>query len=371
MNEGEQLSDTEEILRVSIGFRHQIKFADESWANENMALNLFESQVEICKTTKDLIKENRFDEAFILNRTVFENYFLIALILKGTKYVLKYKISTEPGESFKQAYEKLAARLAKQQTEGRKDIISFRPLKKYKQIEIIHQGLFSKEGDRLFPIYHFVFEEYDPIKHRVYKFPSIASKELFTDHVAEWQKRHEALYKTYFGFETILKACVLNGLISEEQRIRAKVHYNFLSSFTHLTNLGFNLTHSYDYGRNKHYLIELNLLYTIHLLRLHVLLLLDFFSKTKHRVENSDERQLYLNHIGKKYAYFWFIFNEPTEYDFCNYQTVKAMRQREGKPIDETIPYYKDPYIRLMGQHKTTCELSTGQIYRSPWEPHP
>jgi hypothetical protein len=370
MDETILLSDVEAIIKVSSNLRSNIQFADEVSDYEVKALSLFESQLDIAKTIEDLVKDKKFVDAFILNRTIFENYFLIALILKGTKYVLRYKISAKPKESIRKPYDELASRLKKLQTEGRKDIISFRPVDKYKQIEICYQGLFSKEGDRLIPMYYVVFEEYDPIRHRADKFPSIATKQIFTDHVAKRQKEQEKIYETYFGFENNLKACVLNGLITEEEKIHAKVHYNFLSGFTHLTHLGFNLTQSFDWTRNKHYLFELNLLYVTALLKLYLLLLADFFSKTNHEVKNADELHSFLNEISRKYDYFWFIFNGPTEYDIWSYETVKEMRRREGKPVDETVPYCRDPFKRLVAQHNTRLEISTGQFYNSPWPPH-
>ena len=367
MDESELFPDVDGILKVSRDFRHRIEFAETSWLNESEALKLFESQLDISETIRDLVRKDSCFETFILNRTVFENYFLISLILKGTKYKLYYKVSVRPSETPRQAYYRLTAKLQKQLAKGRKDIVSFRPAKSYKQIEIVHRGLLSEKGDRLIPIYYFVFGEYDPIKHRVYKIPSIASKELFSEYLGKWQKKHKALYKTYLGFKNVLEAIQLNDLIAEEQKIRVKVHYNFLSGFTHLTKMGFDLAKSYDWKRNAHYLKELNLLYVIRILRLYLLLLIDFFSKTEHKIRDVEKLTSYLNEIGGKYDYFWFIFNRPSEYDFWKYQTAKEYHRKKGKLLDEQIPYYKDPYNRLRRQHQSAHELTTGLIYTSPW----
>jgi len=367
MDEDKIFADVDEMLKVSHGLRNRIEFAEVSWLTESEALRLFESQLDISETIRDLVSKSKYAEAFILNRTIFENYFLISLMLKGTKYVLRYKVPKELGETPQQAYSRLVAQLGKQRGEGRRDIVSFRPVKNYRQIEILHQGLYSKEGDRLVPIYHFVFEEYDPVTHRIEKIPSIASKDLFAEYRGKWQKKHEALYRTYLGFENILRAAVLNGLITEEQRDRVRVHYNFLSSFTHLTKRGFELVKSYECARNAHYLRELSLLYVLRILRLYVILLIDFFSRTDHKIKDVEKLVSYLDEIGKKYDYFWFVFNGPSEYDFWNYQTAREYHRRKGKPLDEKIPYYKNPFERLKKQHKTAHELSTGLVYTSPW----
>ncbi|MCJ7631132.1 hypothetical protein MUP77_01840 [Candidatus Bathyarchaeota archaeon] len=74
------------------------------------------------------------------------------------------------------------------------------------------------------------------------------------------------------------------------------------------------------------------------------------------------------NKIMRKYGYFWFILNEPDEYDKWKYKTSKEyFRRYEGRTLDDKIPYYRDPYVRLEGQHKTVSELSTGLTYTSQW----
>ena len=365
MDEEKLFLDVEKMLELSNSFRERIEFAETSRLTEFDALRLFESQVRIFESIQDLVRKERYMEAFILNRTVFENYFLISLILKGTKYKLKYKVSIDPNETAKEAYERLTKTLKKQCVEGRKDIVSFMPVNKYKSIEIVHKGLFSETGDQIIPIYYFVFNEYDSIRHRVGRIKSISSKDLFPEILGKWQKRHEALYKTYFGFRNLLRAALLNDLITNEQMERILVHYNFLSMFTHLTKMGCELT--VDWDRERHYLLELNLLYVLRILRLYLLLLIDFFSTTEHQIRNLEQLILFLDKISEQYDYFWFIFNEPSEYDIWHYQTLKESRRRKGELLDEKIPYYADPYERLRRQHQTAYEITTGLTYTSPW----
>jgi len=354
--------DIEKILELSRNFRKRIVFADATWYTEMEALRLFESQVKISETIQDLAKGGKFAEAFILNRTLFENYLLICLILKGTKYVLKYEVPVNPGETAQEAYDRLTKKL-----KDRKDIVSFRPIKKYRRIEVVHRGLYSKEGDSLTPVYYFVFQRYHPISHWVGKIKSIASKDFSPETTAAWQKKHESLYKTYFGFRNLVKAGILNGILTDEQQVRVRVHYNFLSAFTHLTKMGFDLAMPYEKWKHNHYLLELNLLYVLRILRLYLLLLIEVFSNTQHSIRNVDQLVADLESLGRKYDYFWFIYNDPSEYDYWSFQTIKAHRHRKGEKLKEEIPYYKDPYHRLRRQHQTIRELSTGLIYTSPW----
>lgn len=363
MREKQLFEDVERILELSKSFRKKIEYGKNVWEQEREALSLFESQVQICETIRDLVKAEKYMEAFILNRTLFENFFLICLILKGSKYIRRYKIPFKSNEDPKEVYERLTKGL-----ERRKDIVSFKPLKDYREIEVVHKGLYPKQGDRLIPVYYFVFKKYDPITHRVGKVESIVAKDFSPEVVAKWQKEHESLYKAYFGFENLVKAAVLNDIITEKQVERVRVHYNFLSAFTHLTNMGFRIAHSYETSANKHYLVELNLLYVLSILRYHILLLIDFFQKTEHTIKEVDQIMQLLSEQEQRYNYFWFIFNEPSEYDYFNYQTIRKYRQlTKGEKLDEEIPYYKNPYQRLKRQHQDIIELSTGMEYKSPW----
>jgi hypothetical protein len=370
MYEKELYEGVDEILKASRSFRDRIEFAKESWTFESDALSLFESQIEIMETIKDLVNKNRYIESFILNRTIFENYFFIFLMLKGTKYIRRYKIAIKSNETPKQAYNKIKEELEKQLIEGRKDIFSFKPVKKFTEIEVTHIGRFSPDMDKIIPNYYFVFQEYDPIRHRIDKIKSIALKDLFPEHLIKWQQTHAYIYNMYLGFENVLNACILNGFINKEQKNRVKVHYNFLSSFTHLTKKCFDFTNSFELRRNRHYLIELNLLYILRILRLYLLLMIDFFSNTNHKICDIKRFLNHIDKIGNKYDYFWFIFNQPTEYDFWRYQTSKEFHAKRGEFLDEMVPYYKDPLERLKGQHQSALEISTGLGYNSPWPKH-
>lgn len=109
----EVFADVDEVLKLSRDFRERIEFSEISWTTESEALRLFESQLGIFETTKDLVNKNRYVEDFILNRTICKNFFLISLMSKGTKYLLRDKVPDRPIETPKQAYFQLAGELEK------------------------------------------------------------------------------------------------------------------------------------------------------------------------------------------------------------------------------------------------------------------
>jgi hypothetical protein len=195
--------------------------------------------------------------------------------------------------------------------EKRKDIVSFKPSDNYKSVRIVYVGLNHKDTkDRMTPIYYFVFNKYDPVSHRIDRIKSISSKKIFSGVHRKQYQENKRPYDIYLGFTNLLDANVLNDFITEDQKIRALVHYNFLSSFAHLTKKSTELLKRANlaspYGphtaiRTRHLLAELNLLYVINILEMFIHLFVAFFSETEHRLKNKIELLANSNKMMRKY----------------------------------------------------------------------
>src|SRR4030042_1851946 len=111
MDNNELYKDADDLLNICDHFRSNIEWGKSSWLNEIEALNLLGREVGIFKTIEELVRQEKYGEAFILNRTVFENFFLLSLVLKGTMYELTYKVARRNGETQKEAYERLTKEL--------------------------------------------------------------------------------------------------------------------------------------------------------------------------------------------------------------------------------------------------------------------
>lgn len=84
--------------------------------------------------------------------------------------------------------------------------------------------------------YFFDFEEYNPELKFLSDLPTIPIAYCMPADITQKLKRkHEEIYHNDFRFDSITKNLRENGLITDEQRDRIIVHYNFLSSFTHPT----------------------------------------------------------------------------------------------------------------------------------------
>jgi len=370
MEEPVLFREAKKIIQTCKKFKDNVQWWDSSWINDSEAIDLVIHQIEILESVKELVQQNKIVEGLILIRTVFENYFIISLILNGTKYKRKYKVDKEKNETQEEAYRRIEIELYKQIKNGKKDIVSFKALDKYKKIEITYTGYYSEDGERLIPAYYFVFKQYDPIIHRIDKIKSIRSKDIFHEHKEKWQKHHQYLYNYYLKPQNLIECSILNNIISEERKERFYVHYNFLSGFSHLTQKGYDLTHEHGWDKNPHYLKELSLLYIIKLSCYYLSLLLKYFKRVKIKIKNEENFTEQINNIDLLFSYFWFIYNEHSDFDEYMYKTSKTYYKRRGKDLDDIIPYYKNPYERIKNQHRSTYELSTGESWTPPWEKH-
>lgn len=370
MQESVLFKEAEEIIQVCKHFKEHIQWGKSSWINDSEAIKLVISQIEVLESTKELVKNEKIVEGFILLRTIFENFFIVSLILNGTKYKRKYVVERNLNETPEQAHRKLENQLREKIKKGRNNIVTFYPLRKYKNIEIVYTGFYSEDQERLIPSYYFFFKQYDPVRHRIDKIKSISSKDIFSEHKIKWQKSHQYLYNYYLSPQQLIEFAVLNDIINEEQKVRFQVHYNFLSGFSHLTNTGYDLIHNYPQNRNLHYLKEISLLYVIMLSSYYITLLLKYFKRVGLPIKNHVQLKEKINQINKLFYYFWFIYNESSTYDEYMYMTQKTFHKRKGKELDDKIPYYKNPFERLKNQHRSTWELSTGLHYNPPWEQH-
>lgn len=95
-----------------------------------------------------------------------------------------------------------------------------------------------------------------------------------------------------------------------------------------------------------------------------------YFDRVGLTIANKEPFLNRTKYIEKKYAYFWFIYDTPSEYDEWEYKMAQMFHMMQGNILDDTIPYYSDPFERLKGQHKSSYEISTGLGYSPPWEKH-
>ena len=114
MEEPVLFREAEKIIQTCKKFKDNVQGGDSSWINDSEAIDLVIHLIEILESVKELVQQNKIVEGLILIRTVFENYFIISLILNGTKYKRKYKVDKEKNETQEEAYRRIEIELYKQ-----------------------------------------------------------------------------------------------------------------------------------------------------------------------------------------------------------------------------------------------------------------
>lgn len=371
MRESTLFEDSIQTLDVFKQISNHIEWGDTTHLTDIECIELVEKQYDIMSTIIDLLKEEKITEAFILLRSVYESYFQISLILNGTKYTQEYKIERNSNEKPKQAYQRTEKEIKQLIESGQSDILGCRPNSKYKKIEITRTGFHSQDTDRIIPLWFFAFKDYDPQRHWVDGIESISSKTIYSKYANQWHLRHKSMYNDYLKPSKIADYCVLNDIMTEEQRERYQVHYNFLSGFSHLTSKGHDLTKRQWHNRdNIHYLLELAILYILKLTLCYNQALTRYFERVDLTITNKEPFLNQIKSTDKKYTYFWFIYDTPSEYDEWDYKMAQTFHMMQGNELDDIIPYYSNPFERLKGQHESIYGITTGQVYSPPWEKH-
>lgn len=325
---------------------------------------IFYSQFDSIQSVLILLKENKYRDCLILLRTIFETYFFLWLMMEGRRYreTREFHIIPNSWSTKSEARDKTFEKWQKDKrdnAEKYKDIIDIKKGHAEDVITVTYEweGLYEeKDVERKGEIvtkYFFAFTEYNPeIKHLA-SLPTILAGDLYPDISLKQQKDHKRLYHHYFYIESIVKNLRLNKLIIPEQDDRIWVHYNFLSMFTHTTNKGMvklGDPRSLYLQPNRKYdevVSELILLYLCALQSMYISTIIRYFkNKSDGEWYRPYEKQIEkLNNATKD---FWFILNEPTDFDINESEQKKRwLRGRKMEVNEDLVIYYTDPIERL------------------------
>lgn len=130
--------------------------------------------------------------------------------------------------------------------------------------------------------------------------------------------------------------------------------------------------------RGDHYASELLLLYVIAMAAAE----LDAFARMMRRrpvvrLRGWEDVEREIADARQASAYFWFLHGGPQEYDRIQeadtrmrVHTRPSLRRARPDPAtiaDRGVRYYADPLRRRIGVHGSYHEITTGQVYRSPF----
>ncbi len=358
--QGPIIKDITDVLSFAETFSSRVKSRGEGVYEFDMFfLRVYHHQLRILYTVLGQIVAGRYVEAFILLRSVFENYFLTVLMSKGTKYVERHTVKGDTEEDRRKLVQKLKEEISQGGYKDIERVDNVGPGSEW--VDLARVGLPPDKGEGpTVPYYYFIFQEYDP-ERLVQIQPFVEG--FFADDETEkkWREHHIRLYRRFLTFERIRKALKLNGLLDQKLDARVLVHYGFLSSFVHLTDAGMRrisgnviistVRSLKELERYNPQLSELSLLYIIHLLSMYLRFLLEHCKSRGLDVIGDDEVESRIQILEVKYRHFWFIFNDPIEVDKKRFEALNYYREAQGKPKLTEIRYYSDPVERLEQIH--------------------
>lgn len=365
---------------------NDIDWGQSVWAQDQELLDLVRVQTTSLRCATDTAVRGHYRESYNTIRMVLEGYLLLRLVSTCDKYPTWYKVKRASGDgSLDEARAKAKQELRLRST----DIVDIEDVDN-RTLVVIRRGIRVVDSDGndtgvTVPLYYKAWHDYQPTQHHLQR--TDVQRELLPQWAAAGGARtslsqidHRTLYSRLLSFDSIVKHLRLNGVLTRKTATRIIVHYNFLSGFTHSTAEAMRLCQSWHrFGVDtdvvyNHYKSELALLYICHLLGMHLRFLLHYFRRWRpSHVRNANKLYYPLcRRVDDDFGYFWFIFNHPHEFDRyqhanrrCDYTRGVLFRPTDTRLGD--VRYYDDPLNRLRDMHGSQHELTTGNVYDSPF----
>nr|MBI4156302.1 hypothetical protein [Candidatus Woesearchaeota archaeon] len=362
-----------------------IQNKDVTYSEHGEYISWINHQITTLKDAYSLLSTNSYKSVFSLIRVVFEAYWVIDLSMNGPKFYLNY--SPKEGHDIQKIYQVWVKDFeSNKENKIKQGILEIKhPIKN--KIMVVYEGRKNQEG-KIIQNYYFLFKEYDhEIAHLGLEEDYYESEELGKIN-EELIKKHKG-FKWYFKFNGGIKDnLLLNKLINEEEFERARVHYSFLSMWTHPSMNSIRLIEKNIYGRGEFedikkydfFLTRLALLYIGNTMCLYLNSFLKFARRQifESKITSIKDEKDFINSV-KAYLentnYFWFIYNEPHYYYKWKYASKLLGKQdieeiKKLKISDMTaseIEYYKNP-IKTLKNLSTSWNNEIIGKYESPIE---
>jgi hypothetical protein len=324
----------------------------------------------------------RYPSALVVVRAALEHHLMDRLIFLANRYVETY---TGVG---KEAVPKENARLIALQAGDRPDIERWwwdASSGMHVVVRGIHSARSKKGRGQTISPYYFRIDDFDPFTGGKKHAAELASPFWKKAHRAEWAEKAAAAWRRYFVHDKVMTALKANRLLPGRLEMQVDVHYAFLSAFAHPSKRGYEAIHGGNFpdgmGSFNHYASEIVLLYAITIAATEI----EIFGRMARRapplrLREWEQVESEVREARLASAYFWFLGGEPTTLDRLDtvHTPPGTSKPKWGRPRrdpaklrDVSVNYYPDPFDRLVRLHHGWQELSTGLVYRSPFEaPH-
>ncbi len=394
--EHEQLIDLIDELIIAIKrLPDDVEWGDVSWAQDMEILDFIRIQTLSLQNAKENAIRGYYRDTFHLIRMIYEAYFVLRLVSTCDKYPFRIRIKRgqhDPSlehakkRTIQEAHRAFGGRLVRTYMEDRNTLVAV-----LRGISVIDSQ--GQDTGVIVPYYYGAWHDFRPVEYHLRRQglqDRVPTLRFLTGEWAAFTRRmrkdlskdYGLIYRYFLTFDKILDNLYLNVILNKKLTTRVLVHYNFLSNFSHSTSDSISLmttrriTEITSGGLSivyNHYFSELALLYICHLLSMH-LQHATFYLRWR-TIKLKNIRRTYqplCRKVEDDFGYFWFIFNKPHQYDRytqanrkCNYRKQIFYRPEDIRLGD--VRYYDNPLDRLKGLHQTQRELTSGNIFISPF----
>lgn len=327
-------------------------------------LDVTATQFDSLSSVITLLEKKTYKDCFDLIRSVLEGYFFLLLMMRGKRYreIRQFRVIQTTSGDPKIARDLTMEKWKMERKSGDprySKVICIDPKGDDTiSVTIEDEGRYE-HGDterkgRLVTRYYFAFDEYDPETRFVATLPSIREGDLYRELTKEKWEQQKIIYHQYFYVQNMIRNLKLNNLLDEEQADRFRVHYNFLSMFGHPTKPGNPRRGKKEYSGNyppeeveKAY-EELILSYVCKLQSLLIKSVTEFFKSINPDagIKKYEDRA---QQLEAELDDFWFIYNDPTDFDIEKSRCLKNEVAQMGHKVDpDIIVYYRNPLKRLI-----------------------
>lgn len=324
-----------------------------------------------------LVDAAQYPSALVVVRAALEHHLMDRLLFLARLYVETYggiKRNDVPAEY---------ARLAALKASSRPDISRWWWDESGMNVVIrgLHSTRATKGRGQIISPYYFRQDQFDPFTGGKKHAADLASPFWRKKYRKEWANEAASAWRHWFVHEKVMKALRVNRLLSRVA-VHVDIHYAFLSGFVHPTKRAYEAVYSRNFpdrlGVFDHYASELCLLYVVTLAAAE----LDIYGRMARRpprlaMNGWDTVEQEVREARLASSYFWFLGDGPTMIDRIDTVHTPPGRSdpKVGRPKvdpatlpDERVRYYADPLDRLVRLHRTEAEMTTGLVFRSPFE---
>lgn len=333
------ITNAESMLAAYAGFGKQYRTGETANTLYWDILDFVNFRMETADSCLRLVQIGRPADALGLCRSLLENYLLLKLLCRGTKYFDMVPFDNLNDRQWKAKVEEVQAEHAEKLASGETDIIEIRKYpRRGRRLMYIREGLkdASRTDGFMIPIHYFHFRDFQPETMRlkdedyfVYYEPPEDLQAARKEHMAQASFR----YRYYLSYDALLACLELCGLSDSAVQARIDAHYTFLGKFLHPTHdaardlhrnsnvhtgkTGVGLEQPYDPAA-----ILLAAVYVCHILADildEVALLFETAPSDYISEPGTSDIRAAASQARQRFPYFWFVYNEPTLYDKFDY----------------------------------------------------